>query len=259
MAVHHITSATNSDFKGLKRLAQSSRERRDRGRTLLEGGKLIGGFLKAGGRPQQIVCSDEAWAKGSCEPFLEGDASVTVLRDGLFKSISDVKTPSGIMALIAVPPEKPPAGDGPAVVLDGIQDPGNLGTILRSAAAADFKQVFLSSHGADPWSPKVLRSGMGAHFFINLNRGGDLVAAATGRKGILLALDHRADQSIYDLDLGGDVVLLVGSEGRGLSRELLDAAELRARIPMPGWDEPLNAAMAATVCLFEALRQRRAG
>ena len=257
MTVRHIKSSANSDFRELKRVALSGRERRKEGFTLLEGGKLVTGYLKADGRPLQILCSESAWAKGDCKLYEDGGSTVTVLRDGLFKSISSVKSPSGVMALVAVPAEPSPDEDGPAVVLDGIQDPGNLGTILRSAAATGVRQIFVSPGGADPWSPKVLRAGMGSHFALKINRAFDLTAVAAKRRGPLLALDHRASASIYDTDLGGDVVFLVGSEGTGLSPGMAAGADLQVRIPMPGWGEPLNAAMAATICLFEALRQRR--
>jgi TrmH family RNA methyltransferase len=141
------------------------------------------------------------------------------------------------------------------VLLEDIQDPGNLGAILRSAAAAGVQTIYLSKHCADVWSPKVLRAGMGAHFVLSIQENADLPQVAQGLPGMLIAMSLDADQSLFDLQLTGPVAFAVGNEGVGLSTELAQMATQRVKIPMPGAVESLNAAAAAAVCLFERVRQ----
>jgi len=130
--------------------------------------------------------------------------------------------------------------------------------VLRSAAAAGVAQVFLSPGSVVAWSPKTLRAGQGAHVFLAIHEGVDLVAIARRHPGAILATDAGAERSLYDVDLRGAVGWAFGNEGAGLSPALADAARTRVRIPMPGQAESLNVAAAAAVCLFEQLRQRRA-
>jgi TrmH family RNA methyltransferase len=143
-----------------------------------------------------------------------------------------------------------------ALLLEDIQDPGNLGSILRSSAAAGCDAVFLSRGCADAWSPKVLRAGMGGHFVLSIKESADLLEVATQFTGKILAASLRADKSLYESNLRGKLAFVIGNEGAGLSQALLDAAQQHFIIPMPGKVESLNAAAAAAVCLFEAVRQR---
>jgi TrmH family RNA methyltransferase len=143
-----------------------------------------------------------------------------------------------------------------ALLLEDIQDPGNLGSMLRSAAAAGCDAVFLSTGCADAWSPKVLRAAMGGHFVLNIHERQDLPGVANAFPGTLLAASLQAKRSLYDCDLRGNIAFLVGNEGAGLSAGLLDMATQTVAIPMPGKIESLNAAAATAICLFEAVRQR---
>ena len=144
------------------------------------------------------------------------------------------------------------------LLLENIQDPGNVGTLLRSAAAGGAGHVLLSAQCAFAWSPKVLRAAMGAHFALNIVEGADLEAFIGGYRGITVALSADAEASLYDLDLHGPVAFIIGNEGTGLSEAVKAAATRRARIPMPGRMESLNAGVAGSLCLFEAVRQRGA-
>jgi TrmH family RNA methyltransferase len=141
-------------------------------------------------------------------------------------------------------------------LLEDIQDPGNLGSILRSAAAAGCDAVFLSQGCADVWSAKVLRAGMGGHFLLSLQEVADLPAVAAQFKGKLLATSLSAYTSLYNCDLQGSLAFAVGNEGAGLSARLMQFATQQIKIPMPGKVESLNVAAATAVCLFEAARQR---
>jgi TrmH family RNA methyltransferase len=143
------------------------------------------------------------------------------------------------------------------LLLEDIQDPGNLGSLLRSAAAAGASLAVLSRSCADPWSPKALRGGQGAQFVLALQQGTDLLGWMLTHPALpVVALSLHESVPIYRLDLSGPVGILVGNEGAGLSPSVLDAARHRASIPMPGQAESLNVAAAAAVALFEAVRQR---
>jgi TrmH family RNA methyltransferase len=144
-----------------------------------------------------------------------------------------------------------------ALLLEDIQDPGNLGSMLRSAAAAGCDAVFLSQGCADAWSPKVLRAAMGGHFVLRIYERQDLPDVAKAFSGTLLATSLQAIHSLYDCDLRGNVAFLIGNEGAGLSADLLNRATQKISIPMPGKVESLNAAAATAICLFEAVRQRK--
>ncbi len=169
---------------------------------------------------------------------------------------SSVETPTGILALIKAPTRSTiPAQPGPCVILEDIQDPGNLGSILRSTAAAGLREVYLSRACADVWSQRVLRAGMGAHFLLDIYDGVELRELLGNYPGRIIATHLHAQQSIYDTDLSGTIGLVFGNEGAGLSRAVLDAAKDIVAIPMPGATESLNIAAAAAVCLFERVRQ----
>ena len=140
-----------------------------------------------------------------------------------------------------------------------LQDPGNLGSILRSAAAAGIKQVFCSVGTTAAWGPKVLRGGMGAHFLLNISEALNLADFVGRMRGQSLALvpSGAATISLFETDLRNPTILLIGNEGAGLSQELVAAASARVTIPMPGKIESLNAAAAGAICLFELVRQRQ--
>ena len=185
------------------------------------------------------------------------DVPVTQLDDKLFAELSDLKTPTGILTLIEIPqPAEPVAAAGFALLLEDIQDPGNLGSMLRSAAAAGCDAVILSQDCADAWSPKVLRAAMGGHFVLRIYEQQDLPGVARAFSGTLLATSPQATCSLYDCDLRGNVAFLIGNEGAGLSADLLNLATQKITIPMHGQVESLNAAAATAICLFEAVRQR---
>lgn len=252
-----ISSRENPFFKNLRKLAESARHRREVGRTLLDGWHLLQAYRQAGGEPDALVFSQSGVERDEAHAAAEGWGGETiVLPDGMFTELSPVKTPTGLLALIATPfplAEKAPEF---CVLLEDIQDPGNLGTILRSAAAAGCDSAFLSPACADAWSPKALRAGMGAHFVLRIWEGVGLTAVAEAFPGKVLAASLDADHSLYDLDLTGPVAMIVGNEGAGISPALMAAASHRVKIPMPGAVESLNAAAAAAVCLFERVRQK---
>lgn len=262
--MRHIASRDNPHFKALRKLCLSGRERRRTAQVLLDGMHLIEAWEARFGAPAEIVISERGATRAEIAAYLAArarrplpDGRDTLLADALFDELAVVDTPSGIMAVVAQPaPAGVPDRDADAVLLDGVQDPGNVGSILRSAAAAGFRQVLLSADCAQAWSPRTLRAAMGAHFLLDIHEGADLGGfLATYRgQGAVTALD--ATVSLYDARLRGPTAWVFGSEGQGVRPALAEAASLRLRIPMPGATESLNVAAAAAVCLFETVRQR---
>jgi TrmH family RNA methyltransferase len=257
----HIASHENAHFKGLRKLCQSGRERRKSGRILLDGMHLVESYVQHFGPPLEIVVSESGAARSEIAGYLAGGhpgSAISVLSDALFDDLAMVETPSGIMAVVMQPRCAHRLDQEiDAVLLDGIQDPGNLGSILRSAAAAGFRQLLLSPDCAQAWSPKTLRAAMGAHFQLDIHESCDLPGFLGGYRGqaVLTAIDAGSD--LYSLDLKRPVAWVLGNEGQGVSDEVAQSTPLRVRIPMPGATESLNVAAAAAICLFETVRQRR--
>lgn len=270
-----ISSRDNPFFKDALKLAGSARQRKKTGQTLLDGIHLLQAYLASGHKPLHLLITATALQDAEVVALLDKFSGVplTQLDDNLFAELSELKTPSGILALIELPAHAAhPTQSHFCLLLEDIQDPGNLGSMLRSAAAAGCDAVFLSRGCADAWSPKVLRAGMGGHFALRQSSGqalrqsserlmglheeADLLTVAAAFKGKVLAASPAAKTSLYDCDLRGGVAFAIGNEGAGLS-EALRAASQNISIPMAGQVESLNAAAAAAVCLFEAARQRR--
>jgi len=253
-----IRSRDNPQVKALVKLASSSRERRETGTTLLEGEHLVRAYRESGGKAETIFASETAMAKPEIRALLEGAPADTrlVLADRLVDRISQLVSTAGIGAVVRTPESGlPPRTLASCVLLENIQDPGNLGSILRSAVAAGIAQVFLSRGSVFAWSPKVIRAGMGAHFFLSIFEAVDLADIARACSGRNVAMEPRAQASLYELYLKGPVAWAFGNEGAGLSEGVLRLATDRARIPMPGSAESLNVAAAAAICLFEQVRQ----
>ena len=254
-----IASRDNPGFKALARLVASAAERRRRNTSVIEGPNLISGCLDAGHAVEQLVFSDAFADTPEAEVLLARQPDVTVVRltETLFARLSGLATPSGALAVVPTPEGRPvPPSARFCLALEDVQDPGNVGTLLRAAAAAGVEHVLLSPGCSFAWAPKVLRAAQGAHFALNVVEGCDLAAFLHRFSGVSVALSGAAPESLYDVDLRGPLALVVGNEGQGLSVQLQGLATRRARIPMPGRVESLNAAVAGAVALFEAVRQR---
>ena len=259
-AIKRISSRDNPFFKSLLKLSASTRERRELGQTLLDGPHLLRAYLDAGGTPRHLLVNETGLQGAEIAALLDacGDVPRTMLDDGLFTQISELKTPNGLLSLIDIPQAKVEVTHSQfALLLEEVQDPGNLGSILRSAAAAGCDAVFLSPGCADAWSPRVLRAGMGGHFVLSISESMNLLEVAAEFTGKTMAASLQASTSLYDSNLRGKLAFAIGNEGAGLSTALLNAAQQHFIIPMPGKVESLNAAAATAVCLFEAVRQRR--
>ena len=258
-AVPVITSRDNDLFKSLRKLAQSGRERKKTGQALLDGEHLITAYVEQVGLPQMLIVSASGQQRAEICSVLEQLPSVhlALMSDVLFREIAPVDAPTGILARVAVPQLTMGEKVSFAVFLEALQDPGNLGSILRSAAAAGAQAAYLSAGCANAWAPKVLRGGMGTHFCLPIHEGVDLLAATRNFAGDVIVTSLQAEADLFDLDLAGPVAFVIGNEGAGVSPGLQQAATQRIRIPMPGAMESLNAAAAAAVCFFERVRQTR--
>lgn len=254
-----ISSHHNVIFKDLKALAKHAKVRREQNKTILEGIHLSDSYLKNGKKPLSCVVSDSALINPEVIVIVEEcerqNIPLVQLSDSQFSSLSTLDNGIGILLEIEQPASQP-AGtlDGPALLLDGIQDPGNLGTILRTAAAAGITAVYCSSATANVWAPKVLRAGMGAHFTLEIYESVDLAALLKTAQVIVCATTLQAKQTIYETDLRG-AAWIIGNEGQGISSELLTQDVKQVIIPQNSDVESLNAAAATAVCLFEQRRQ----
>lgn len=257
-----ITSRENALYKELKHLAGSSQARRKAGRTLLDGVHLCQSYLQLRGAPPQCIVSEGALANGEVADVVAqceaAQAHCIAMPDALYGALSQVEHGVGILFVIDTP-ELPVTERlaASAVLLDNLQDPGNVGSILRSAAAAGIRQVYCSAGTAFCWSPKVLRAAMGAHFVIAIHENVDLAALIANAGIAVLATSGYAEQALYDVDLRGPVAWLLGHEGQGVADDLLALATQRVAIPHLGQVESLNVAACAAVCFFEHVRQNR--
>lgn len=259
--MRHISSRENPRFKALRRLAESGRERRKAGLTLLDGVHLAAAWVAAG-RPVVDYYLREGLAPDSeIMRFIGAHAptTATLLPPSLFDEVAAVDTPSGLLAVVEIPPGKgAPSPSVDTVILDGVQDPGNLGSILRSAAAAGFHQVVLSPDCANPWHPKTLRGGMGAQCCLEIFDHCDVSRFLETFEGHAAATVLSASSDLFAVAIPKPVAWIFGSEGAGVRPEIEGLATLRVRIPMAAGVESLNVAAAAAVCLFETRRQRAA-
>ena len=249
-----VTSRDNALLVRLRRLAQDGAAYRRLGQIWVEGDHLCQALRARGQAAALAVVTEDAWGQPRLKELAGWAAKVVIVPGPLFAGFSGLESPAGIGCVIDVPAPPAVAADLPTVVLDRVQDPGNVGSILRSAAALGVRQVLALTGTAALWSPKVLRAGMGAHFALQLHEGLD--EAALQMLAIpLLATSSHAGQSLPQALLPWPCAWVLGHEGQGVSPALLARCALQVRIPQPGGEESLNVAAAAAVCLYESQRR----
>lgn len=256
-----LRSRSNARIRRWQRLARDSRVRRGERRALIEGAHLVAAYLARGARPLALLLSETGLRHAEVALLAQrADIEPTLLPDSLFAAIADAETPTGIAAEIEIPAGEGRLSESPGCVfMDAIQDSGNVGTIVRSAAAFGVRDVVLGQGCADPWSPKALRAGMGGHFALRISEAMDLSATMDRFGGKIICAVAREGIPVHELDLGGRIGWIFGSEGRGVSEALAAKAALRATIPITSGAESLNVAAAAAICLYEASRQLSSG
>ncbi len=252
-----IGSRDNALLVRLRRLAQDGTAYRRVGQVWLEGDHLCSAFVQRGGRAAQAVFTDEAWQQPSLRALAAAAARVALVPVDLFAGISSLPSPALMGFLVDLPaaPALEPAA--PTLVLDRVQDAGNVGSMLRSAAAFGVRQVVALKGTAALWSPKVLRAGMGAHFGLALHDAAE--PSLLDELAVpLVATSSHATAALPDAALPWPCAWVMGHEGQGVDAALLARCALAVRIPQPGGEESLNVAAAAAVCLYESVRRRPA-
>jgi TrmH family RNA methyltransferase len=256
-----IRSSDNPLYRHVRRLAESPRTCRTAKRSIAEGTHLVEAALEAGVRIEAVVLAEDAGSEVRAlgdRVSMARQVRLVEFSRALYESISPVEHGAGILAEIAIEARVLPRAEvADAVYLDAVQDPGNAGALLRTAAAAGVRNVAAASGTAFLWAPKVLRAAMGAHFSLSIFEDVAPEAVAAAFTGERLAADAYAGESLYASTWGaGPTVWMFGSEGQGLSAESLAQAQRRLRIPIEPRIESLNVAAAAAVCLFEQRRRR---
>jgi RNA methyltransferase, TrmH family len=263
MARKPISSRENPLYKELKHLATSSQARRKAGRTLLDGVHLCEAWLQHAGMPPFCIVSEGSEYLPEVSAIIArceaGNVQCIVLPETLYNTLSQVENGVGLLFVVDTPQTVMPKRlTQSAVLLDNLQDPGNLGSILRSAAAAGIKYVFCGPGTAFAWSPKVLRAGMGAHFLLSIFEHVELEELIRQAAVPVLATSSHAERRVYDADLNREIAWLFGHEGQGVSDALMALASDKVGIPHLGAIESLNVAASAAVCFFEQVRQKTA-
>jgi TrmH family RNA methyltransferase len=261
-----IASRDNPLFKELRKLASTSQARKHAGLSVLEGLHLCQTYLAVIGAPRHAVFDAHRLDRPEdCHPELlalhdQVPADRQVWLEGkLMQDLETVQAGQGVVFVVDTPsPVLPERITESCVWLDRIQDPGNVGSILRSCAAAGVRHAFLSEETAFAWSPKVLRSGQGAHFSLTIHEQVDLEALVARLDVPLVATTLDNAQSLYGPALPPQAAWVFGHEGQGVRPALQQAARVRVHIPQEAAAESLNVAAAAAVCLFEQRRQRLA-
>ncbi len=253
--VKTIASRDNPLLVRLRKLAAESAAYRKLGEVWIEGEHLCSAFVQRGGVAAQAVISVEGWQTPALRSLAGSAASVAVIPAALMAGLSTLESPAPLC--FALPWAGPGVLDAnaPSVVLDRLQDAGNVGNILRSASAFGFAQVIAIKGTAALWSPKVLRAGMGAHFALKLVEVASDDALAALQMPLLATSSH-ATRAIHETALPWPCAWVMGHEGQGVSAALMRRCAESLRIPQPGGEESLNVAAAAAVCLYESARQR---
>lgn len=259
MLTSMITSLTNPQVKGVKRLhRQKGRQQTDC--FIIEGLRLVEEALRAGNVPALMFYTPHLTdsARGRNLLALASDASVqpTLVSDQVMRAMATTTTPQSVLAVVSLPTVPWPQHPTLLLILDGLRDPGNLGSALRTAEAAGVEGVILTPGTVDAYNPKVVRGGMGAHFWLSVcTATWSEIEQATRGLEMWLAEAHDG-VPYYNVDWSPPLAIIIGGEAEGASAEAQRLASGRAYIPMPGQAESLNAAVAAGIILFEVTRQR---
>lgn len=256
--IEQVTSTGNEFYKKLQKLLQTKRERNKLGAVVLEGVHLIQSALEANWVLQRLVVSDSGLKNPEVHQLVSGKPHV-VFSDSLFRQLSEVVTPVGLLGVFERYENAPESSSGCVLLLEQVQDPGNVGAILRTAVAMGVRQVWLTPGCADPWSPKVLRSGMGAHFQLHILEAELSQLPLAAFSGRIAVTTLEGATPLYDTDLSGDLLLVMGNEGAGVSPDVTKVADIKIHIPMADGIESLNVAAATAMCLYERSRQLACG
>lgn len=254
-AATFISSRDNPLVQRVRKLAQDPGAYRKLGEVWLEGEHLCEAAVQRAQPVAQAVVTEAAWSQPGLRQLAQHARRVAVVPENLFKAVSGLESPASIGFLLAWDSQAGVKPGVPTVVLDRLQDAGNVGTILRSAAALGVEQIVALKGTAALWSPKVLRAGMGAHFALHLLEGAQAADLDKLRVPLVATSSHAASQ-LHGTRLPDPCAWVLGHEGQGVDPDLMAQCRLTLRIPQPGGEESLNVGAAAAICLYESLRQR---
>ena len=258
--MERITSADNATLKFGRKLLRSARERTQSGKILLDGVHLVAAYKARFGLSNNILFVDER-AVGSPEiatllQALPTDSRVLLVEPHLLATLSPVRTPTGIVALCDRPVVKAKDQQDPFhLLLDGIQDPGNLGSILRTAAATGVDRVILTETCTDAWSPKCLRGGMGAQFAVPIETVVEPVSVISRFQGKTISTSPAGRIPLMQAELRGSLLAAFGGEGAGLAPELAASTHMSIRVTLQNDIESLNVGAAVAMFCYERSRQ----
>lgn len=260
---HMITSSSNQQMKNIAALLKKAKERKKQGVFVVEGKKMIKEAPKEW--VQKVYLAERLWKTGEMQELIEAYAC-EIVADTVFDAIADTKTPQGVLALVTIPTYPLESllkkEQTHLLVLESIQDPGNLGTMLRTGEGAGVSGILMNQTTVDLFSPKTIRSTMGSiyrvPYYVTENLTDTL--AALKKQQITLYAAHLKGAVAYDAPdyTRTGTAFLIGNEGNGLTEEVADCADVRIKIPMAGQVESLNAAISASLLMYEVQRQKRA-
>jgi len=253
-----ISSVQNPKIKRIRLLQTQSRSRKKELAFIVEGIRLLEEAQNTYQVPELVIYTSDLDPRGQklVEAFLEQNVPCEEVSEQVIKAASDTETPQGILAILPLKPLPLPEETDFLIIADEIRDPGNLGTLLRTAQAAGADGFLLSPGTVDPFSPKVIRAGMGAHFRLPiLSCSWEKIREITDGLTIFGA-DMKEGSRIWDADLNLPLALILGGEAHGPGKHSRDLADAWMHIPMTDGSESLNAAVAGAVLMFEVLRQR---
>jgi TrmH family RNA methyltransferase len=260
-----IRSVQNPKIQWVRKLQSQSRQRREVGAFVIEGVRLVEEALLAGWDAQMVLYTEDLSQRGMelVEQFKQKAVLVEQVSLPVMRAASDTQSPQGILALITQREQQPPDEPDFLLILDGVRDPGNLGTMLRTAAAAGVQVIFLLPGTVDPYAPKVLRAAMGAHFRLAIQVvdwqaiNNFFNSQGVGKEVEVYLADASGELPYIQANLRQPCALIIGGEAEGAGQQARLLAKHRLSIPMAGSIESLNAAMAAAILLFEVVRQRQ--
>jgi len=251
-----IDSKHNPFYKYFKKIAVKKSFRKETNKTILVGPHIINVFLEA---KKDIECfiKDEKTKSLEIQEIIKSNPNIDSydLKHGLFLELSDLKSSNGLIAMVKIPMEADSEiKNGLNLFIDGIQDPGNLGSILRTAEAAGINSIYLSKKSAELWSPKTLRGSQGAQVNLKCYEGQDLLGLCNQVSIPIYSLSI-CGESLYDDDIPQDLVLVLGGEGGGIDAEIISKSTKSISIPMQGSIESLNVGTAAGIFIYEYFRR----
>ncbi|WP_374252435.1 TrmH family RNA methyltransferase [Acinetobacter brisouii] len=258
MSMTFLASKDNAKIKHLRSLIEQNQYRKKHQQTVLEGTHLCLAWLQAHKNLVSLFTTESALEHPDLEKIqAQYQGQIFIISESLYKDLSTLGTSLACLAIIDIPKHSQTVDfKADTLILDDVQDPGNVGTLLRSAAAANVKQVICTKGVAALWSPRVLRAGMGAQFSLVCFENADLSLLLPDFKIPVYVTSSHRSESLYAQNLSKPCVWILGNEGQGASEYALTHAKAVA-IPQPGGQESLNVAIAGSICLFEMVRQRQ--